>query len=85
MAFWFWLGLLFKKVFQLLKFTVAGSLYKVNARSGLIYDLGRKAWAKIKAQAGSDHRNCTGNGKLDHRFRKPELFQGFIYMFLLVL
>ena len=52
---------------------------------GLIYDLGRKAWAKIKAQAGSDHRNCTGNGKLDHRFRKLELFQGFIYMFFLIL
>ncbi len=41
-------------VFQLLKFTVAGILYKVNAGSGLIYDLGRKARAEIKAQAGSD-------------------------------
>ena len=51
----------------------------------LIYDLGRKAWAKIKAQAGSDHRNCTGNRKLDQRFRKSELFQGFIYMFFLIL
>lgn len=68
-----------------MKFLAAGSLYKGNAGSCIFYDLGRKAWAKIKAQAGSDHRNCTGNGKLDHRFRKLELFQGFIYLFFLIL
>ena len=32
-----------------------GSLYKGNTGSCVFYDLGRKAWAKIKAQAGSDH------------------------------
>ena len=53
-GFWFCLVLFFKKVFQLLKFTVAGILYKGNADLAS-YDLGRKAWAKIKAQAGSDH------------------------------
>ena len=68
-----------------MKFLATGSLYKGNSGSCVFYDLGRKAWAKIKAQAGSDHRNCTGNGKLDHRFRKLELFQGFIYMFFLIL
>lgn len=54
-GFWFWLGLLFKKVFQFMKFLATGSLHKGNSGSCVFYDLGRKAWAKIKAQAGSDH------------------------------